>query len=103
MRGKWDVKEIISRTTMVIVAVVLAWAATLMMRYLIRVEPEDEGGYIFRIIAPIAAVMYVLAFTFACFVFASRDRHRARLARVMTWSDIIVGLLQGTPWQKDDE
>jgi hypothetical protein len=103
MRGGWDSKEIISRATMIVVAAALAWAATSMMRFLIRVEPDDVDGYLFRIIVPIAVVMYILAFTFGCFVFASRDPRRAQLGRVMTWSDTIVGLLRGTLWRRRDE
>jgi hypothetical protein len=100
MRTGWDSKEIISRATMIVVAAALAWAATAMIRFLIRVEDDDQNLYLTRIIVPIAAVMYILAFTFGCFVFASRDPRRAQVGRVMAWSDMIVGIFRRTLWRR---
>jgi len=79
-------KEIIGRATMAIVAVALFWAAT---KLLLRIQSADVGLYVGQILFVPVFGLYVLAFTFACFVFASRNPRKSNVGRVMSWANPI--------------
>ena len=83
-----NIKEIIGRTTMALVAIALGWAATWLVIFVIKSSSSDVT-YGLPLFALLALVLYIVALTLACFVFASRDPRKADVGRVMTWADKI--------------
>lgn len=69
-----NLKEIIGRTTMALVAIALAVGASLIAYTTIHLGADfGEVAWLWLL----ALAMYALAFALACFVFASRDPRKA--------------------------
>ena len=83
-----NLKEIIGRATMALVAIAMAWAATWLVIFVVKSSSSDVT-YGLPLFLVLALVLYVMALALACFVFASRDPSKARVGRVMTWADKI--------------
>lgn len=83
-----NIREIIGRATMALVAIVLAWAATWLVIFVIK-SSSSNVTYGLPLFLVLALILYVMALGLICFVFASRDPSKARVGRVMTWADKI--------------
>jgi len=75
-----NLKEIIGRATMALVAIALAVGASLIVSMTIHLD-GDFGGVAWLWL--LALAMYALAFAFFCFVFASRDPRKTSGAHVV--------------------
>jgi len=74
-----DIKEIIGRATMALVAIALAVGASFIVYTTARLD-GDFGGTVWLWL--LALTMYVLALALGCFVFATRDPRKANGAHV---------------------
>lgn len=80
-----NIKEIIGRTTMALVAIALAVGASFIVRATIHLDMAMVFGDVAWLWL-LALAMYALAFAFFCFVFAPRDPRKASGAHVAgTW------------------
>ncbi|HEX5242838.1 MAG TPA: hypothetical protein VFW23_06195 [Tepidisphaeraceae bacterium] len=76
-----NIKEIIGRSTMALVAIALAGGASLIVHSTVRLG-ADFDKFVWLGLWLLALTLYVLALALGCFVFATRDPRKANGAHV---------------------
>ena len=76
-----NIREIIGRATMALVAIALAVGASFIVRATIHLDMAAVGDVAWLWLFALA--LYVLAFALICFVFATRDPRKANGAHVV--------------------